>query len=206
MSMAKKPAVSGAKPDAGGATLMSIQAALRAASRDRVRAATQKFAPTAQRVYGVRVPDLNALVTACRPGGFALAEALWNSGAFEERLLAAKLLGAVCRSDPARALRFVAAVSTELSDWAVCDTLGTQGVRAIAQTQREAVFALAEQLIRSKTMWSRRLGIVLLLNFATDRRAHGPIRRLIAPLEKDPEPYIRKAMTWIEKDLARPIR
>ena len=130
-------------------------------------------------------------------------EALWRSGAFEERLLAAKLLGTVAKKDPVRALGFVRMASKDLSDWAVCDTLGTQGIRPIALAQRNGIFALAEQLTQSRHLWKRRLGIVLLLNFAAHPTERGAIRRVLAPLRSDKEPYIKKALTWIDKDLRR---
>lgn len=145
------------------------------------------------------MPVLNALVRACRPGGFELAEALWRSGAFEERLLAAKLIGAIARQDPARALGFISAVSKDLADWAVCDTLGTQGIRPIAHAQRDAIFALSERLTRSRHVWERRLGIVLLLNFAAIPTERATIRRMLKPLRSDKEPYVRKALTWIDR-------
>lgn len=184
-------------------TLTSVQAQLRAAANPDAKAATAKFVPTSQFVYGVRVPVLNALVKSCRPGGFDLVEALWRSGAFEERLLAAKLLGAVARQDPVRALDFVCTASKDLSDWAVCDTLGTQGVRPIAVAQRKTILAMAERLTRSRHMWARRLAIVLLLNFAAVPTERAAIRGILAPLRLDKEPYIQKALAWIDKDLRK---
>jgi 3-methyladenine DNA glycosylase AlkD len=186
-------------------SLVSVQAALRAAANEAALQATRKFAPTAQFVYGVRVPVLNALVKTCRAGGFELVEALWSSGAFEERLLAAKLLGAVARQDPKRTLRFISTASKDLSDWAICDTLGTQGIRPIALARRDAMFALAERLTLSRRLWERRLGIVLLLNFAAIPAERAAIRRIIAPLRSDKEPYVQKALTWLDKDLSKRI-
>lgn len=184
-----------------GVTLAAVQAELRANATAAARAATAKFVPSSQFVYGVRMPVVNALVKSCRSGGFALVEALWRSGAFEERLLATKLLGAIARQDPSRALAFVSAASKDLSDWAVCDTLGTQGIRPIAVAHRDAVFALAERLTRSRRLWQRRLGIVLLLHFAGDPAEHSAIRKILAPLRSDGEPYVRKALDWIRRDM-----
>jgi 3-methyladenine DNA glycosylase AlkD len=184
-------------------TLASVRAQLRAAGNSETRAVTAKLVPTSQFVYGVRVPVLNALVRSCRPGGFELVEALWRSGAFEERLLAAKLLGAIARQDPVRALQFVKTASKDLSDWAVCDTLGTQGVRPIALAQRKTIVAMAERLTRSRHLWARRLAIVLLLHVAVDPTKRATIRRILAPLRSDKEPYIRKALAWIDRDLAK---
>ena len=45
-----------------------------------------KVCPYVPLVYGVRLPLLNLIVKEHREGGFDLAEALWNSGAFEEKL------------------------------------------------------------------------------------------------------------------------
>ena len=184
-------------------TLISVQAVLRAAGHSETKAATAKFVPSSQFVYGVRVPVLNALVKSCRPGGFELVEALWRSGAFEERLLAAKLLGAVARQDPVRALEFVNSASEDLSDWAVCDTLGTQGVRPIAVAQRKTIVAMARRLTRSRHVWARCLAIVLLLDVAAYPMERTTVRRILAPLRSDRAPYIRKALAWIDRDLSK---
>jgi len=64
----------------------SIKQALAAQSDEKAKGAVRKFVPTSQLVYGVRLPLLNLIVKEHREGGFDLAEALWNSGAFEEKL------------------------------------------------------------------------------------------------------------------------
>ena len=64
----------------------SIKQALAAQADEKAKGAVRKFIPTSQHVYGVRLPLLNLIVKEHREGGFDLAEALWNSGAFEEKL------------------------------------------------------------------------------------------------------------------------
>jgi len=184
-------------------TLRAAQAKLRQAADPRVAASTAKFVPTARRVYGVRLPILNALVKETRSGGFGLVEELWQAGAFEERLLASKLLGAVAKRDPARALKFLRKAATDVGDWVICDTIATQGIRPLARTHTAELFELAESITPSKSVWKRRLGIVLLLNFAKQRESRAAIRKILAPLRTDSEPYVRKALTWIDKDLGR---
>ena len=66
--------------------LSSIKQALAAQSDEKAKGAVRKFVPRSQHVYGVRLPLLNLIVKEHREGGFDLAEALWNSGAFEEKL------------------------------------------------------------------------------------------------------------------------
>jgi hypothetical protein len=55
-----------------------------------------------------------------------------------------------------RALEFVNTASEDLSDLAICDMLGTQGVRPIALAQRKTIVAKAGRLTRS-----RHLGFVV---------------------------------------------
>ena len=184
-------------------TLRTVRTELRKAADPRVAASTAKYVPTARRVYGVRLPILNALAKDCRSGGFALVEELWRAGAYEERLLATKLLGAVAQRDPIRALTFLRNAARDIGDWVICDTIATQGMRPVARTHGPELFGLAESLTASKSVWQRRLGIVLLTNFAKRPDSRAAIRKVLAPLRNDPEPYVRKALMWIDKDLDR---
>jgi len=172
-------------------------------SSNDAKAAFQKFIPTSQRVYGVRVPLLNELAKTHKVGGFPLVEALWNSGAFEERLLAAKILSRVAKKEPERALRLIRSFSRDISDWAVCDTLGMQAVRPLAEKFQKEVFALATALLASKNAWERRFGIVLLTNYAKNAALRPKIKNLVQPLADDREHYVRKAIEWLRRDLSK---
>lgn len=130
----------------------SIKQALVAKSDEKAKGAVRKFIPTSQYVYGVRLPLLNQIAKEHREGGFELAEALWNSGAFEEKLLAAKLLGSSCKKDPDRALTLAKKFAPQITDWAVCDTLGMQGVKGIALKKQTELFAWSNKLVRATDM------------------------------------------------------
>src|SRR3954470_3047004 len=121
-------------------TLKEIRAALRRSATAEACASFAKFVPSAQKIYGVRVPVLNKIAKQSAGGGLPLVRALWTSQAFEERLLAAKILGAICKKDPDTALKFIGAAARDITDWPVCDTLATQGVRAIAQAKHDEIF------------------------------------------------------------------
>ena len=181
----------------------AITQALIAKSDEKAKAAFQKFVPTSQRVYGVRVPLLNQLEKEHREGGFELAEALWKAGAFEERLLAAKLLGSSCKKDPDRALKLAKQFATQISDWAVCDTLGMQGLRGIAGQKRVELFALSNKLAKSKNPWERRLAVVLLTNFVKEKGARAQIKEILDRLSGDTEYYVKKAVEWLRRDLEK---
>lgn len=183
--------------------LASIKRTLVAKSDARAKAAFQKFIPTSQNVYGVRVPLLNQLAKEHREGGFALAEALWRAGSFEERLLAAKILGISCKINPDQAVRLAKKFAPDISDWAVCDTLGMQGLRTIAVAKKDEVFRWSNKLAKSKNPWERRLALVLLTNFVKDEQSRIQIETTVAKLSGDKEYYVRKAVTWLRKDLQK---
>jgi len=184
-------------------TAAAIKQALMAMSDPDAKAATRKFAPTSQNVYGVRVPLLNQLAKEHSEGGFELAEALWKSGSFEERLLAAKLLGSSCKKDPGKALSLAKKFACEISDWAVCDTLATQGLRGIAVKKKDELFAWSKKLVRSNNLWERRLSLVLLTHFVKDKDARPQINETIAQLSGDKEYYVKKAVQWLQRDLKK---
>ena len=181
----------------------SIKQALMAKADPAAKAAFQKFIPTSQDVYGVRVPLLNQLAREFSDGGFELAEALWKAGSFEERLLAAKLLGSSCKKDPDRAVAVAKKFASEISDWAVCDTLAMQGLRGIALKKQEELLAWSNKLVKSKNPWERRLALVLLTHFVKDRDARPQINETLARLGSDKEYYVKKAVQWLQRDLKK---
>jgi 3-methyladenine DNA glycosylase AlkD len=181
----------------------SIKQALAAQSDEKAKGAVRRFVPTSQHVYGVRLPLLNLIVKEHRKGGFDLAEALWNSGAFEEKLIAAKLLGSSCKKNPERALTLAKKFAAQVSDWAVCDTLGMQGVKGIALEKQIELFAWSNKLVKSKSLWERRLGLVLLTHFVKDRNSRTQIEETLGRLRGDKEHYVKKAVEWLQKDLQK---
>lgn len=183
--------------------LSSIKQTLVAKSDSRAKAAFQKFIPTSQNVYGVRVPLLNELAKEHREGGFDLAEALWTSGAFEERLLAAKVLGLSSKTNPDQAVTLAKKFASEISDWAVCDTLAMQGLRAIAVEKKDELLIWSHKLAKSKNPWERRLALVLLTHFVEDNQSRIQIRKTLARLSGDKEYYVKKAVAWLQRDLQK---
>ena len=181
----------------------SIKQVLAAQADEKAKAAVRKFIPTSQQVYGVRLPILNQIAKEHREGGFDLAESLWKSGAFEERLLAAKLLGSSGRKDPDRALTVARQFAAQISDWAVCDTLGMQGVKGIALEKQTELLAWSKKLVKSRNLWERRLGLVLLTHFVKDRNSRTQIEETLVRLGGDKEHYVKKAVAWLQRDLRK---
>src|SRR5438477_9972911 len=119
--------------------LRAIRQALSQSASEEAKASFRKFVPTSVMVYGVRLPVINELARQHKAGGFDLALALWRSGAFEEQLLAAKILGFAARHNPDRAIALVREFSNDVAGWAVCDTLGMQSVKSIAAKNEDKI-------------------------------------------------------------------
>src|SRR6185436_9701676 len=104
--------------------LKQVQKELQASAAPEAKAAALKFVPNAEKVYGIRTPVLNVMAKKYKEGGFELVKELWDSGAFEEKLLAAKLINVICKKDPVLSLKLVTGFTKDISDWAVCDAMG----------------------------------------------------------------------------------
>jgi 3-methyladenine DNA glycosylase AlkD len=185
------------------ALLKQIQKELNDSSTPKAKTAALKFVPGATKVYGIRTPLLNELAKKYKDGGFELVKKLWNSGAFEEKLLAAKLFRLVCKKDPALAVKLVEDFSKDISDWAVCDTLGMQSLKPVAKKMQQEIFELSTKLLKSKNLWQRRLSLVILEVFTKDKALQPEIKRRIAALENDEEYYVQKAVLWIKRNFEK---
>ena len=183
--------------------LSDIQFMLHQKGTEEGKASFRKFVPTSQKVYGVRLPDINDLAKQYKQAGMDLVVELWKSGAFEERLLAAKLLGKLAKKQPQMTLQLVQEFSNDLNDWAVCDTLGTQSIKGIAKEYVEAIFALSKKLLVSSNPWQRRLGVVLLEIYTKDQHYHSQVQSYLNLVEGDKEYYVKKAVDWIKRNLGK---
>lgn len=169
------------------------------------KSSIQKFVPGSQKVYGVKMPLLNKLCKEMKDGGFPLVFRLWESGSFEEKMLSAKLLGKLSKTNPEEAITAVELFSANIDDWAICDTLGMQSLKPIASKYEKEIFALARKLNKSKNLWQRRLSLVLVEEYAKLPRLHSSINSLIKALEKDNEYYVKKAVEWLRKSMDKHV-
>jgi len=183
--------------------LKQIQKELKGHSTPEAKSAAMKFVPNAEKVYGIRTPVLNLLAKKYKEGGFNLTKELWNSGAFEEKLLAAKLLNVICKKDPLLSLKLVARFSKDISDWAVCDAIGMQSLKPVAKKIQKEIFDLSAKLIKSKNLWERRLSLVIIEVFTKDKSLHPEIIKRVKMLENDEEYYVKKAVVWIKRNFEK---
>jgi len=185
------------------ALLKQIQKELKERSTHEAKAAALKFVPNAENVYGIRTPVLNEMARKNKEGGFELVKELWKSGAFEEKLLAAKLLSLICKKDPMLSLELVRGFTKDISDWAVCDAVGMQSLKPVAEKIQKEIFSLSAKLIKSKSLWERRLSLVIIEVFTKDKSLQPEIMKRVKMLENDEEYYVRKAVVWIKRNFEK---
>lgn len=183
--------------------LIEIKKRLKRGSTLKAKSAILKAVPTAKNVCGVRMPELNDLAKLYKACDFKLINDLWKSGKFEERMLSAKLLGFKAKKDPLKTISTIKKFSSSVSDWAICDCLGTQSIRTIALTEQKRIFLLSERLITSRKMWQRRIALVLLEYYTRFPQHHMYIKTAIAKLENEQEYYVTKAINWLERNMLK---
>ena len=183
--------------------LKQIQKELKENATPEAKTAALKFVPNAEKVYGIRTPVLNLLAKKYKEGGFDLVAELWRSGAFEEKMLAAKMLNVICKKDPLFSLKLVTGFSKDISDWAVCDTVGMQSLKPVAKKIQKEIFDLSAKLIKSENLWERRLSLVIIEVFTKDKSLHPEIVKRVKMLENDDEYYVKKAVVWIKRNFEK---
>ncbi len=183
--------------------LKTIQKILKQNSSPEGKSAHKKFVPGVEKIYGTRAPVLNELARQFKEGGFDLVEELWQCEHIEEKILAAKLLGKIAKTNPGKTLTLVRQFSKDVTDWAVCDTLAMQAPKQINKTHAKEIFAIANQFITSKNLWQRRLAIVLVEWYTRNKSYHPAIRQLLKKVEHDKEYYVKKAVIWINRNFRK---
>ncbi len=181
--------------------LADIQKVLKAESSKEAKAFFKKAVPSPLHIYGVRAPIINQLVKQYKKEGFPLVEALWLAGSMEEKIMAGKLLGAICKTDPEYTLQLLQIFTPQIEDWAVCDGLGVGGIRGISKVKRQEIWDIAKKYQRSAHVWTRRMGIILMLHYAKDPEYRQVIERQLSLFDDDKEHYIKKAVTWLNRVL-----
>lgn len=183
--------------------LYAIRAEISKEANEAHRLFMAKTAPGIQQVHGTPKPVLNHLAKNHSDGGIPLVEELWKSGVYEEQMLAVKLLERLARKHPADAIRLLKAFTPELTEWSICDTLAMGLSRALHKKEKKTLFALSDQWAASDRMWTRRMSLVLLWYFCRFEEDRAFIHAQVNRHVNDKEHYIRKAVTWIRRELKK---
>lgn len=200
---------SGAAPDVAGAI-----AQLRALGDPARAAESARYHKTDREVLGVPVPGIDALARDWRaadpsvPGRVALASGLWETGVFEARIAAARLLVQARIKDDGPVWDLVASWVPDFDGWALADHAADAGKRRLAAdpSRLDAV----EAWTTSPHLWTRRAALVFTLGWSKGRHLspgdHARRERILgwaAGYADDPEWFIQKAVAWWLRSLSK---
>ncbi len=183
--------------------LKEIQQLLNTRAQKGSKSFFEKIIPGKQKIYGVKTPVLNEIEKKYKCGSYTLATDLWHAGAFEERIIAIKIIEKTGKKDPVLLLKLFQQFAKDIDNWAVCDGLGMQFLRSIVKTHHTEVFTIANKFNSSKHMWQRRLSLVMVEWYTRSKEFHPAIKLLVKNLENDDEYYVKKAVVWIKKNFAK---
>src|SRR5690349_11405881 len=96
--------------------LAEIQQRLRSLSDPSNTAFFEKMVPGKQKVYGVKTPDLNAIVQQYKVVGIDLVKAHWQCGALEEKIIGIKIMEKTGKKDPDKVLPLFKQFSKEIDN------------------------------------------------------------------------------------------
>lgn len=183
--------------------LNEIRASLLKQAKEENKAAMLRLVPGIEPFYGVRATHLDKLAQRHKHLGYQLTPELWKAGYWEERILAAKILSKMGRYATEEGLRQIQEFSMDLKDWASCDALGMQAIRPSIKLDSKQVWNWVLSLLKQQDFWQRRLGLVILTHYAKKHEYKERIQSVIAPLAQDQHHYVKKAITWVKKDLRK---
>jgi 3-methyladenine DNA glycosylase AlkD len=170
----------------------------------------RRTVPSEQPAHAVRVPEVRRLAAtwAREHRGLsaeevtALAQALWDVGWREERLLAINILNRRKAAMESLPWSTIVAWSAAIDNWEHVDNLaGLTGRMLVTRPQ------LLDDLLRlaeSEHVWQRRLAVVTLIEAARDDPAWLPqLETLAEQLRGDRGPTMRKALDWARRTVRK---
>lgn len=171
-------------------TIPEILARLAARATPQDRANLDRFGIGARQFYGVSMKNIQALGEQLGRD-HALAEALWKTGWYEARLLAA-FVDEPARVNAAQMDRWC----RQFDNWAVCDTLCFK-----LFDQAPPAWAMAEKWCRRAPEFEKRAGFALLASLALHDKAAPDERFLdgLAWIERgagDERNFVKKGVSW----------
>ena len=169
---------------------------------------------TTREVLGVANPEIDVLAKSWRAQApeaaprAALAAALWDSGVFEARIAAAKLLTQARIRGDAHVWELIASWVPQFDGWAIADHAASAGSRRLVADPSR--LDLVEGWTRDPSFWTRRAALVFTLPWAKGRHlseADAARRERVlgwaADYAADREGFVQKAVGWWLRTLAK---
>lgn len=173
----------------------------------------RKYLKSDLRFLGVTLPALRReTLAALKAAGpldrqdlSRLAEACWASDLHEHRSIGCIALEAQARRLTAEDLPWLEGLLRRSHTWAYVDTLAVHAVGPLVARQPEAVKPVLRRWATDADFWLRRSALLALLG---ENRAKKPFdaelfEALAVPMLAEKEFFVRKAIGWVLRDVAR---
>lgn len=172
----------------------------------------QRTIPGARKCFGVSFPlqdiiaqEISKFKVSKIEQIFSLLKCLWLSDSLEAQIITSKILSKIGRKEPEKTLIFIKSLLNNINNWAVCDTLATQGLRGIINKIGEEILPLAIQNIKGKNKWIKRFDVVTIVELTHNKKLKIPKRvfNIIKPLMTAEDSDIKKAIAWALREISK---
>lgn len=208
------PATTAGEADGSPVDPAGAMAQLRALGDPEKALQAAAYHKTSRETLGVSVPDIATLADAWRAqdpsvaGRVALASALWDTGVFEARIAAAKLLVQARIRDDGPVWALVRGWVPQFDGWAIADHAADVGSRRLAADPSR--LDEVEAWTGSDHIWTRRAALVFTLPWAKlnhpspeDAARRERILGWAGGYAADPDWFIQKSVSWWLRTLSK---
>lgn len=173
---------------------------------------SKRTIPNISKIFGVSFPIQDVIALEISKLGASdpemilnLLKTLWQSSSLEARIITAKILGKVAKKAPEKTLALIKNLLKDIDNWAVCDTLATQGIRGIMPANNDKIFVLALKCIKDRNKWIKRFGVVTTVELAHNKKFEIPekVFDIVKPLMGAEDADIKKAISWALREISK---
>jgi len=130
---------------------------------------------------------------------------MWKRNKGSDRFLCPKIMGRSVKNFPEESKKNILKMKELIEDWADCDGLVAHAYSPYAKKHVEDVFRESKKCITSKNKWVRRFAIVsfIPLIHSKDFKDYQKILSVLDKLMQDDEKYVKKAISWVLKEIGK---
>lgn len=129
---------------------------------------------------------------------------LWREGKRDERLIIASALGRLSRVDYENSKSFVLSILNDLSDWEICDQLALKAVVNLVVQNKNEMFSLMEEWVKSENKWVRRLAVATIPPYIRAEKTESKVcLQLLDKVMKEEDKDVKKAISWALREITK---
>jgi len=129
---------------------------------------------------------------------------LWKKGKRDERLIVISALGEISKKDYENSKSFVLNILDDIPDWEICDQLAVKTVVSLVTQNKDEMFSLMEEWIKSKNKWIRRLAVATITAHMRRAKTESKIcLQLLNEVMKEEDRDVKKAVGWALREVTK---